>query len=87
MSISFSNSTDVFIFIIFCSVYVCSILWIYGDAVTRNMKVQGSILAVVFVIVAALALTKGILMALIVWPIGYIFWFKFRPKSSHAIIE
>tara|TARA_X000000368_G_C22517611_1_gene487690 strand:- start:249 stop:404 length:156 start_codon:yes stop_codon:yes gene_type:complete len=51
------------------------------------MKVQGSILAVVFVIAAVLALTKGILMALIVWPIGYIFWFKFRPKSSHAIIE
>ena len=87
MSISFTNSTDVFIFIIFCSVYVCSILWIYGDAATRDMGIKGAILPLIFVIAAALALTKGIIMALIVWPIGYVGWFLFRPKSSHAIVE
>ena len=87
MSISYTNSTDVFIFIIFCSVYVCSILWIYGDAATRDMGIKGAILPLIFVIAAALALTKGLIMALIVWPIGYIAWFILRPKSSHVITE
>ena len=87
MSISFSNSTDVFIFINFCSVYVCSILWIYGDAATRDMGIKGALLPLIFVIAAALALTKGMIIALIVWPIGYILWFLLRPKSSHVITE
>ena len=87
MSISFSNSTDVFIFIIICSVYVCSILWIYGDAATRDMGIKGALLPLIFVIAAALALTKGMIIALIVWPIGYILWFLLRPKSSHVITE
>ena len=87
MSISFSNSTEVFIFIILCSVYVCSILWIYGDAATRDMGIKGTILPLIFVIAAALALTKGIIIALIAWPVGYIGWFALRPKSSHAIVE
>ena len=87
MSISFSNSTDVFIFIIFCSVYVCSILWIYGDAATRDMGIKGALLPLIFVIAAALALTKGMIIALIVWPIGYILWFLLRPKSSNVISE
>ena len=87
MSISFSNSTDVFIFIILCSVYVCSTLWIYGDAATRDMGIKGLILPLIFVIAAALALTKGLIAVLIVWPIGYIAWFRLRPKSSHVITE
>ena len=87
MSISFSNSTEVFIFIILCSVYVCSTLWIYGDAATRDMGIKGLILPLIFVIAAALALTKGLIAALIVWPIGYIAWFRLRPKSSHVITE
>ena len=40
----------------------------------------------IFVIVAALALMMGV-YAVIIWPIGYIGWFLFRPKSSHAIVE
>ena len=87
MSISFSNSTEVFIFIILCSVYVCSILWLYGVAATRDMGLKGTILPLIFVIAAALALTKGMMMALIAWPVGYIGWFALRPKSSHAIVE
>ena len=87
MSISFSNSTEVFIFIILCSVYVCSILWLYGDAATRDMGIKGAILPLIFVIAAALALTKGMMIVLIAWPIGYIGWFALRPKSSHAIVE
>ena len=63
MSISFGNSTEVFIFIILCSVYVCSILWIYGDAATRDMGIKGTILPLIFVIAAALALTKGMMVA------------------------
>ena len=87
MSFSFSNSTEVFIFIILCSVYVCSILWIYGDAATRDMGIKGGILPLIFVIAAALALTKGITLALIAWPIGYIAWFVLRPATSHVITE
>ena len=87
MSISFGNSTEVFIFIILCSVYVCSILWIYGDAATRDMGIKGTILPLIFVIAAALALTKGMMLALIAWPVGYIGWFALRPKSSHVIVE
>lgn len=87
MSFSFSNSTEVFIFIILCSVYVCSILWIYGDAATRDMGLKGTILPLIFVIAAALALTKGMLLALIAWPIGYVAWFVLRPTKSHVITE
>ena len=61
MSISFTNSTDVFIFIIFCSVYVCSILWIYGDAATRDMGIKGAILPLIFVIAAVFNLILSIL--------------------------
>ncbi|MCZ6804041.1 MAG: hypothetical protein O7D86_08940 [Proteobacteria bacterium] len=87
MSFSFSNATEVFIFIILCSVYVCSILWIYGDAATRDMGIKGGILPLVFVIAAALALTKGMMWAIIVWPIGYVAWFYLRPGKSHVIVE
>jgi hypothetical protein len=87
VSFSFSNSTEVFIFIILCSVYVCSILWIYGDAATRDMGLKGGILPLIFIIAAALALTKGILLALIAWPIGYVAWFVLRPTKSHVITE
>tara|TARA_B100001996_G_scaffold191780_1_gene146776 strand:+ start:711 stop:866 length:156 start_codon:yes stop_codon:yes gene_type:complete len=51
------------------------------------MGIKGLILPLIFVIAAALALTKGLIAALIVWPIGYIAWFMFRPKSSHVITE
>ena len=59
----------------------------YGDAATRDMGIKGTILPLIFVIAAALALTKGMMMALIAWPVGYIGWFTLRPKSSHAIVE
>ena len=81
-----NTSTEVFIFIILCSVYVCSTLWLYGDATTRDMGAKGAILPLIFVIAAALALMMGV-YAVIVWPIGYVGWFLFRPKSSHAIVE
>lgn len=85
MSIAFSNSSEVFIFILLCSVYVCSCLWIYGDAATRDMGAKGAILPLVFIIAAALFLTLGLYWVLIVWPIGYIAWFILRPKSAHVI--
>ena len=87
MSFSFSNATEVFFFIILCSFYVCSILWIYGDAATRDMGIKGGILPLIFVIAAALAITKGMVWALLVWPIGYIAWFYMRPTKSHVITE
>ena len=87
MSISFSNSAEVFIFILLCSAYVCSCLWIYGDAATRDMGAKGVILPLVFIIAATLFLTLGLYWVLIVWPIGYVAWFMLRPKTSHIIKE
>ncbi len=87
MSISFANSTEVLIFILLCSVYVCSCLWMYGDAATRDMGVKGAILPLLFIIAATLFLTLGMSWALIIWPIGYVAWFFIRPKKSHAITE
>lgn len=74
MPLSFATATEVFIFIIFCSVYVCSILWIYGDAATRNMGGKGAILPLIFVLAATLALTMGLFWALVAWPVGYAAW-------------
>ena len=82
MSITLSSSLDVFIFIIFCSCYVCSILWIFGDAATRDAGIQGMMFPIIFVIVGALALIKGIFLLLVLWPVGYIAWFYIRPKEE-----
>lgn len=87
MAVTFANSTGVFLFIIFCSIYVCSILWIYGDAATRDMGNKGLILPFIFVIAGAMALVKGWFFALIIWPVAYVAWFFLRPKNAHAITE
>lgn len=81
MSLSLTSSMDVLIFIIFCSVYVCSTLWIYGDAATRNAGWKGTILPLLFVIAGTLALIKGEYLALIIWPLGYVAWFVLRPAE------
>jgi len=51
------------------------------------MGIKGGILPLIFVIAAALAITKGMVWALLVWPIGYIAWFYMRPTKSHVITE
>ncbi len=81
MSLSLASSLDVFIFIIFCSIYVCSVLWIYGDAATRNAGWKGLILPALFIIAGTLALIKGEYLALVVWPLGYVCWFIKRPPE------
>jgi len=48
---------------------------------------KGGILPLIFVIAAALALTKGFLWALLAWPIGYVAWFFLRPATAHVITE
>ncbi len=88
MTVSFTNTTGVFLFIIFCSVYVCSILWIYGDAATRDMGHKGLILPFLFIAIGTLALIReGWFLVLLLWPLGYLLWFIKRPKKSHAIVE
>ncbi len=87
MAVSFANATGVFLFIIFCSIYVCSILWIYGDGATRDMGHKGLILPFVFIVAGALAIIKGLFLGLLIWPIAYIAWFVLRPKKSHVIVE
>jgi len=81
MSLSLTSSLDVFIFIIFCSIYVCSVLWIYGDAATRNAGWKGLILPMIFVLAGTIALIEGHNLALVVWPLGYVVWFIMRPKE------
>ncbi len=85
MSITFSSAAEVFVFILLCSFYVCSCLWIYGDAATRDMGFKGVILPMVFIIAATLFLILGMAWLLIIWPIGYVAWFVLRPKASHVI--
>ena len=87
MSLNFSNAIEIFIFIIFCSIYVCSILWIYGDAATRDMGLQGAILPLIFTLAAATALIENIAWPLALWPLGFIAWFIFRPRAAHAIVS
>ena len=87
MAVSFENVLGVFLFILFCSFYVCSILWIYGDAATRDMGNKGLVLPLIFIVAGALALILGWFYVLALWPLGYLAWFILRPKSSHAIIE
>ncbi len=82
MPISLTSSTDVFIFIIFCSIYVCSILWIFGDVATRGGGTKGMIFPLLFVVAGTLALIKGVYLALIIWPVGYVVWFFIRPKTE-----
>jgi hypothetical protein len=81
MNLALSSSMDVLIFIVFCSFYVCSVLWIYGDAATRNAGWKGLILPLAFVIVGTLALVKGEYLALLIWPLGYLVWFIKRPEE------
>ncbi len=81
MSLSLTSSLDVLMFIIFCSVYVCSTLWVYGDAATRNAGWKGLILPLLFIVAGTLALIKGEYMALIIWPLGYVVWFLKRPAE------
>lgn len=69
MSFSLVNSLDVFMFIIFCSIYVCSILWVYGDAATRGMAGLQGVLT-------------GALIAITIWPLGFIVWFSKRPPLT-----
>ena len=87
MAVSFTNLYEVFLFILFCSVYVCSILWIYGDGATRNMGHKGMILPLLFITVGALALIKGWFYLLLVWPVAYGIWFKMRPDTSTALTD
>jgi hypothetical protein len=82
MNLALSSSMDVFLFIIFCSFYVCTILWIYGDAATRNSGWPGLVLPLIFIIAGTLALLKGMYLVLLCWPAGYLFWFMLRPSPE-----
>ena len=84
MNLALTSSMDVFIFIIFCSIYVCSILWIYGDAATRDAGWKGLILPLLFVIAGTVALIKGEYLALLIWPVGFMLWFIKRPAEVNS---
>ncbi len=87
MDIPLTSAADVFIFIIFCSIYVCSILWIFGDITTRGSGTKAMIFPLLFVVAGTLALIKGVYLALIIWPVGYVVWFFIRPKTEIELID
>lgn len=88
MFLSLTNATHVFIFIIFSSIYVCSILWIYGDAATRGLiGWKGALLPLLFLVAGTVAMLLGYSWALLVWPIGFIGWFVLRPAETTVLTE
>ncbi len=87
MDIPLTSAADVFIFIIFCSIYVCSILWIFGDITTRGSGTKAMIFPLLFVVAGTLALIKGVYLALIIWPVGYVVWFIIRPKTEIELTD
>ncbi len=87
MDIPLYSATDVLIFIIFCSIYVCSTLWVFGDAATRGAGNKGMVIPLLFVIAGALALIKGVYLALVIWPIGLVVWFVIRPKEEIELTD
>ncbi len=86
MNIPLFSPMDVFLFIIFCSIYVCSTLWIYGDVAARGGG-KGMIFPLLFVIAGALALVKGYYLALLIWPIGFVIWLVIRPREEIELTE
>jgi len=87
VSINLTSATDVFIFIIFCSIYVCSVLWIFVDVATRGGGMKGMIFPMLFVLAGTLALIKGVYLALLIWPVGYVVWFFIRPKTEIELTD
>ena len=87
MDIPLTSAADVFVFIIFCSIYVCSILWIFGDITTRGSGTKAMIFPLLFVVAGTLALIKGVYLALIIWPVGYVVWFFIRPKTEIELTD
>ena len=79
--VALNSPLDVFVFILGCSVYVCSILWIYGDAATRGVGGWKGALAPVVLIVAGLAASAGWWWLLLVWPAVYGSWLARRPPT------
>jgi len=73
---------DVFVFIVICSVYVCSILWIYGDAATRGLAgVKGSLLPI-FLIIVGLVASSVSMLVFAFWPATFVAWFFRRPPRE-----
>ena len=87
MELELNSVTDVFIFIILCSIYVCTILWIYGDMATRGLAgIKGAIIAGLLAIPGFIAIPVFVndpgLIAVILWPIGFLVWISERPEEQ-----
>ena len=78
-ALSLNTPFQVFVFIIVCSAFVCSILWIYGDAATRGLAGwRGSMLPVALIAVG-LSASSMYLMILALWPVIFAAWLFLRP--------
>jgi hypothetical protein len=87
VELALNSVTDVFIFIILCSGYVCSILWLYGDLATRGLAgLGGAVIAILIAIPGLIAIPVLVespgLIAVLLWPIGFLIWLNERPPEK-----
>ena len=90
MELILNSVFDVFIFIVLCSIYVCSILWIYGDMATRGLEgIKGAAITALIAIPGLIAIPVLVampgLIAVLVWPIGFLIWLNERPEEIELI--
>lgn len=87
MELELNSVFDVFVFIILCSGYVCSILWLYGDLATRGLAgIGGAIIAILIAIPGPIAIPVLVkspgLIAVLLWPITFLIWLNERPAEK-----
>lgn len=87
MELELDNVYQVFIFIILCSAYVCSILWLYGDMATRGMAgIRGAITAGLIAVPGFFAIPVFVanpgLIGVVLWPISVLIWISERPAEQ-----
>ena len=87
MELSLDSVYEVFIFIILCSGYVCSILWLYGDMATRGLAgISGSVVVIIIAIPGLIAIPVLVdnpgIIAVLLWPIGFLVWLNERPAEK-----
>ena len=79
MNLTFDSIFVLTVFIFVSAIYVCSLLWLYGDATARQAQRLGVIFVMVFLLLGALVLTQGWLPLTVLWLLGYGLWFVMRP--------
>jgi hypothetical protein len=87
MELALNSVFDVFVFIILCSGFVCSILWLYGDLATRGLAgLRGGFIVLALAIPGLIAIPVLVespgLIAVLMWPLGFLIWLNERPEEK-----